>query len=408
MKRIAIKDLQLFFADKRAMMLTFLLPVALITLFALIFGGQGQEKSRAQTLVVADVDQTDASRKIIAELDSLKAFEIRLTTLDTAQQWIRKGYQASVLVFHKGLKDSLDAGNKAPIELQYDASKEAELGLLQAALIGNLIKIVGTQSFQKDALARFDRQNPGIDSATRSMVHRQITENFAGAQAGGKGNDESMLTKTALVAEKENSPGLVHAVAGTSIMMLLFVVGGLGASILDEKQEGTLKRLLYSPIRPNHILFGKMISTNLICVLQLAVMFVFAWIAFGLTIWQNVPALVLMILATGFACSSFGVVLASFAKSRAQVQGLSTLIVLTMSAIGGSMIPTFAMPPFMQKMSYYSVNYWGVQGFYDIFWRGLPVSDPDFLTRVGVLIAIGLVLNFIAVKMFRKNVLAIA
>src|SRR6185295_9220703 len=129
---------------------------------------------------------------------------------------------------------------------------------------------------------------------------------------------------------------------------------------------------------------------------------------FGLTIWQNVPALVLMILATGFACSSFGVVLASFAKSRAQVKGLSTLIVLTMSAIGGSMIPTFAMPAFMQKMSYFSVNYWGVQGFYDIFWRGLPVSDSDFLTRVGVLIAIGLVLNFIAVKMFRKNVLAIA
>src|SRR6185295_2131232 len=104
MKRIAIKDLQLFFADKRAMMLTFLLPVALITLFALIFGGQGQEKSRAQTLVVADLDQTDASRRIVAELDSLKEFQIRRTTLDTAQQWIRKGYEASVLVFYKGLK----------------------------------------------------------------------------------------------------------------------------------------------------------------------------------------------------------------------------------------------------------------------------------------------------------------
>jgi ABC-2 type transport system permease protein len=357
---------------------------------------------------VVDEDQTEASRKIVTELDSLKEFEVRRTTLDTAQRWIRKGNEASFLILHRGLKDSLNAGNKAPIELQYDASKEIELGILQAALIGKLMKIVGTQTFQKDALTRFDRLNPGLDTATRNSVHRQIAENFSGEQSASGGSSGSLLTLTALIAAKDNSPGLVHAVAGTSIMMLLFVVGGLGASILDEKQEGTLKRLLYSPLKPNHILFGKMLSTNVICVLQLTVMFLYAWIAFGLAIWQNIPSLVLMILATGFACSSFGVVLASFAKTRAQVQGFSTLIVLTMSAIGGSMIPTFAMPPFMQKLSYFSVNYWGIQGFYDIFWRNLPVTDPDFLTRVGVLIMIGVVLNFIAVRMFRRNVLAIA
>jgi ABC-2 type transport system permease protein len=406
MKKIALKDLKLFFADKRAMMLTFLVPLSLITLFALIFGGQDRRESRAQTLIVADEDQTDVSRKIIADLDSLKQFEIRLTTLDTAQGWIRKGDEASVLVFHKGLKDSLEAGNRAPIELQYDASKEPELGMLKGALIGNLMKIVGTRSIQKDALARFDRQNPDMDSVIRNNVHRQIKENFAGS--GKKGEADSMLTTTALIAEKENSAGLVHAVAGTSIMMLLFVVGSMGASILDEKHEGTLKRLMYSPLKPNHILFGKMLSTNIICIMQLTLMFVYAWIVFGLSIWQNIPSLVMMIIATAFACSSFGVVLASFAKSRAQVSGLSTLIVLTMSAIGGSMIPTFAMPAFMQKLSVFSVNYWGVQGFYDIFWRNLATSDPTFLTRVGVLLAIGLVLNFIAVKMFRKNVLAIA
>ena len=406
MKRIAIKDLQLFFADKRAMMLTFLLPVSLITLFALIFGGQDRERSHVQTLVIVDEDQTDASRRIATQLDSLKEFEVRLTTLDTAQRWVKKGNEASLLILHKGLKDSLDVGNKAPIELQYDASKEAELGMLRGALMGNLMRIVGTQSFQKDALARFDKLNPGMDTASRNSIHRQINENFSAAKGDADGG--SMLTTTALVAAEENSPGLVHAVAGTSIMMLLFVVGGLGASILDEKQEGTLKRLLYSPLKPNHILFGKMLSTNIICIMQLTLMFLYAWIAFGLSIWQHVPSMVLMIIATAFACSSFGVVLASFAKSRAQVSGLSTLIVLTMSAIGGSMIPTFAMPAFMQKMSYFSVNYWGVQGFYDIFWRNLPVTDPDFLMRVLVLIAIGVVLNFIAVRMFHRNVLAIA
>jgi ABC-2 type transport system permease protein len=405
MIKIALKDLKLFFADRRSMMLTFIVPIALISLFALIFGGQNRE-SRPQKLVVADEDRTDVSGKIIADLDSLKEFEIRMTSLDTARNWVTKGEEVAVLVFHQGLKDSLDAGKKAPIELQFDASREAELGILQAALIGNLMKIIGPRSFEKNALSQFDKDNPGMDSITRVSVHDQIRTNFKGTEKAGGG--ESFLKKTAIIAEKENSPGLVHAVAGTSIMMLLFTVASLGASILDEKQEGTLKRLLYSPIHPDHILFGKMLSSNVICILQLSLMFAFAWLVFGLDILQNIPSLILMIIASGFACSSFGVVLASFAKSRSQVQGLATLIILTMSAIGGSMIPTFAMPLFMQKMAHFSVNYWGIQGFYDIFWRTLPITDPTFLMRVAVLFGIGLVLNLIAVRMFRKNVLAIA
>lgn len=115
-----------------------------------------------------------------------------------------------------------------------------------------------------------------------------------------------------------------------------------------------------------------------------------------------------MIFATAFACSSFGVFLASIAKSRSQVQGISTLIILTMSAIGGSMIPIFVMPVFMQKMAIISVNYWGIQGFYDIFWRMLPASDPTFITRVAVLFTIGIVLNLVSVTLYRRNILKIA
>jgi ABC-2 type transport system permease protein len=151
-----------------------------------------------------------------------------------------------------------------------------------------------------------------------------------------------------------------------------------------------------------------MLSANVISISQLVMMFTYAWIVFGLDIFQNIPSLIVMIVATAFACSSFGVFLASFAKSRQQVQGFSTLIVLSMSAIGGSMIPLFIMPLWMQKIAVVSVNYWGIQGFYDIFWRMLPLSDPTFITRVIVLLAIGLVLNFIASRLFKKNILNLA
>jgi ABC-2 type transport system permease protein len=405
---IALKDLKLFFANKRATILTFAVPIVLISLFAFAFGGVGQKKGEVKStrLVVADEDNSTESKNTIAALDSLKEFEVMQTSAEEAEDLVKKGDEPAVLIFHKGFMDSLNAGAHPPIEFKYDAAKEAEVGILRGALTGQLMGIIGSKALSKSVVQKFDAANADLDPATREKIHAQINDNLSSTET--KKQSESMLKVTPLIAQEENSPGLVHAVAGTAIMMLLFSVAGMGASMLDEKQEGTLKKLLYSPLSPNSILFGKMISTTVISIAQLTVMFLYANLVFGLDIYPRLTSLVLMIFATAYACSSFGVLLASFAKSRQQVQGISTMIILIMSCIGGSMIPTFAMPALMQKISAFSVNYWGIQGFYDIFWRMLPLTDPTFLSRILVLVLIGTVLNFLALQMFKRNILKIA
>jgi ABC-2 type transport system permease protein len=406
MLKIAIKDLKLFLSDKRLVIVTFVVPIALISLFSLAFGGGGSRTSQPTRLVIADEDQTAQSKEVIAKLDSSKIFTIIIVPVDQVESLVKKGDESSVLVLHKGLKDSLEAGKTAPIELRYDAARTPELGMLKGALIGRLMEITGTRSMEKKAIQNFEAQNPGMDEVTRKHIREDISKNFSGSVSGDL--QKSMLKSTPVIAEKENSPGLVQAVAGTAIMMLLFAVVSMGASLLDEKQEGTLKKLLYSPLSPNSVLFGKMLYANSISIVQLTVMFLFSGIVFGLNLGQNIPGLVIMILVTAFACSSFGTFVASFAKSRQQVQGLATLIIMIMSGIGGSMIPLFLMPAWMQKIAVFSVNYWGIQGFYDIFWRQLPVTDPTFLTRVAILLVMGLVLNIISLQLFRKNVLSLA
>ena len=64
-------------------------------------------------------------------------------------------------------------------------------------------------------------------------------------------------------------------------MMLLFSIAGIGGGLLDEKEGGTLKRLLYAPIDPRTILFGKMGASLVLAILQLLTMFIFAWAVFG-------------------------------------------------------------------------------------------------------------------------------
>lgn len=395
MFQIAGKDLKLFFADKRGMLLTFAVPIALITLFAFAFGGVGQDDGPSPTkLVIVDLDKSQESRSLIAALDSLEEFRVATTTADSAEEMVMKGNRAAVLFITKGLEDSILRNGKPSFELKYDAGEGPQVAILGGALYGRLNEMLALRMAEEQKV--LDQAPP--DSAT-SAVLAMI------AQQNSKNGIE--IKETPLVREKENSAGLVHAVAGTAIMMLLFSVTTMGTAMLDEKQEGTLKKLLLSPITPSSILFGKMISVNVISMMQLGVMFVYGWLCFGLDITHHLPSLIIMIVSTAFACSAFGIVLVSFAKSKAQVSGMSTLIILTMSAIGGSMIPSFIMPAFMQKLSVFSVNYWGIQGFYDIFWRDLAFTDPVFLTRVAVLIGIGVGLNLLAVRLFKRNVVSL-
>lgn len=420
MIKLAIKDLRLFFKDRRSMLLTFAVPIALITLFVFAYGGVGKNDNDTKiTLLVSDLDNTVTSGQAIQQLDSLKSIEVKLMLLKEAENIIKKGNQSCVLVIHKGFADSLSSGGELPLELKYDEAKEIEAGLLQQSLMPTIAMMPFNLGNPKIMMGNRLSKMAGVSNPkSQQEIQTQSDHLFDAVSEGISKNDGKRksnpassfmggdIKMTKLVKSTSNNQlGLLQAVAGTAVMMLLFSVVGIGMSLLDEKQEGTLKRLLYSPMNPLNILFGKMLSANIISILQLFVMFIFASLVFGLDIGSHFLGMLITIVATAFACSAFGVLLASFAKNRQQVQGLSILIILVMSALGGSMIPLFFMPSFMQNLAVISVNYWSIQGFYDIFWRNLSVANPTFISRIIILILIGGILNIIAIWMFKKNIL---
>ncbi len=394
------KDLKLFFSDRKGVLLTFLLPIILISLFAFAFGGigAGSSKSKAIDLLVADVDQTEESKAIISKLDTLASIHLIPTTLEKGEEQVKKGKYVGILIFEKGFQKAIVAGKELPMELKYDAAREIEMGMLQSVLMQELMRNIGKTKIKNSIGNYLDKNFAGLNQKVKNKVLTDVNS--------GDAEEVTMeLKMTALLKENDTKGnlGLIQAVAGTAIMMLLFSITAIGAGLLDEKEAGTLKRLLYAPIKPTDILFGKMGTALVLSILQLVVMFLFAWLAFGLPIFKDIITLLLLIIAIAFAVSSFGIFLVAIAKTRQQLQGLSTIIIMLMSAIGGSMIPLFIMPEIMQKIAVISVNYWGIQGMYDIFWRNLPLID--ILPRIAVLVGIGLVMLLISIRLFKRNVL---
>ncbi len=400
------KDLKLFFSDRKAVLLSFLIPILLISLFAFAFGGigGGASKTKPIQLLISDKDQSTDSKSVVSKLDELAEVKLIPKDITDAVQLVKKGKYVGVLILEKGFQDSINAGTKLPMELKYDAAREIEMGMLQSVLMQNLMSTVGKKSIKAKMNTYFDTNYSGMPSTMKEKIFNDM-DSGNNSMSSSLGNNTMDLKMTSIIKEdtKKGNLGLIQAVAGTAIMMLLFSIAGIGGGLLDEKEAGTLKRLMYSPLKATDILFGKMGAALVLAILQLTVMFVFSWIVFGLPIFNDITALVLMILATAFAVSSFGMLLVAIAKTRQQLQGLSTIIILVMSAIGGSMVPLFVMPVIMQKIAVVSVNYWGIQGFYDIFWRNLTLIE--ILPKMGILAGIGLIMTIISVRLFKKNIL---
>jgi len=394
------KDLILFFHDQRSVILTFLLPVILISLFAFAYGAIGAYNGRSEpvSLLVTDLDQTLSSKEIIYKIDSLEDIRIIATDSGKARELVIKGKYACSLIIYKGFQDSLQAGNIVPVELVYDRAREMEIGILQQNLISTLMFSEGEIIVKKSIEKYLNEQFPDIDKNTSDKILNT---------AVSKGNNKLAIKWTSVVGMKNDTKlGLIQAVAGTAILMLLFSVAGVGTSILEEKENGTINRLLYSPLKSSAILYGKMLFAFFISILQLTSMFLFAWIMFNMDLRVNIPALILMIIATAFAVSSLGIFLAAVAKTRQQAQNLSTIIILIMSAIGGSMIPIFIMPSILQKIALFSVNYWGIQGFYDVFWRTLPLAA--ILPKIFILMSIGVIMTLTSILLFKNRIMKLS
>jgi ABC-2 type transport system permease protein len=203
-----------------------------------------------------------------------------------------------------------------------------------------------------------------------------------------------------VVGENKKSPMVSFYAAGIGVMFLLFTASSAGGSLLDEAESGALDRVLSSRVTMTTLMAGKMVYCTMLAFAQLCVMFLWGWAVFHLDLFAHLPGFFVMGISTAFAVANFGMILASLSKTRAQQGAVGTLLILTMSAIGGSMFPRFLMPESMKIAGLFTINGWAIDGFTKVFWYDEPITH--LWQQVGILLAIGVVLFFVARRFARR------
>ncbi|MCP5101146.1 MAG: ABC transporter permease [Chloroflexi bacterium] len=206
--------------------------------------------------------------------------------------------------------------------------------------------------------------------------------------------DEILLNTDTYIPDgiEQSSPGMMA-------MFATFGMIGGAAVIIQERQNGTLRRLMVMPIRKGSIILGKLIGIFITGVVQMGILIVVGGLLFDVA-WGNSPvALVLVVLAFALAITSLSMMMAALTRTLAQANALSTVIVLSISALGGAWWPLDIVPDWMQVLGRFSPMSWAMTGFHDIISRGFGVTAV--LPEVGVLLIFAAVFLAIGIGRFR-------
>ncbi len=388
--------------DRVAQALTFVLPIVFFSIFATVFGGQQNATSRIRIAVVDD-DGTEVSARLVRGLRNEAGLRVRTTAdeagtgaaLDraAAERLVRNGDVPVAVVIPRGLGQSFAergfAGGAGPaIQLLADVADriapQMVLGLIQKVAMTaapDLLVQGGLHQFEKYAGAMTPAQKAAVDGWLPTLKARAAAADQAnGTPAGGLPISVDVVDVMRTATGQQSL--ISFYAAGIGVMFLLFSsVGGAGGALLDEAEAGTLERLLSTNIGMTGVLIGKWIFLALVGCAQLTVMFIWGRLAFGLPLFSHLPGFAVMTIATAAAAAALGLVLATLARTRAQLQGFSTIFILTMSALGGSMFPRFLMSETMQKIGLLTFNAWALDGYLKVFWRQAAAWQlwPQFL-----------------------------
>jgi len=408
--------------DRAALALSFVLPVVFFSIFAAVFGGQ-RDTTPKVSLIVVDQDQSRASQELLRALKRESSLVVSTRpeskkgtmpdyTAATAEAAVKAGDAPVALIIPKGFGQNPigfgpDNGGSS-IELLNDESDtiapQIVVGLLQKAAMTAMPAEMAEQGMKYTdkyigGLTPDQRKTMADNLASLRKIENDRTLN--GSSNGDSNGAGIIAVKTrAVVGQDKQNPTLSFEAAAIGVMFLLFTASGSAGALLDEAESGTLDRVLSSRVTMTTLLAGKLTFNTLLAFAQLVVMFLWAWAAFKVDLFGHIPGFVVMGLCTAFAVAAFGMMLASICHTRAQLGAVSTLLILVMSAVGGSMFPRFLMPEAMQKAGLFTINAWAIDGFTKVFWRDLPVWQ--LWQQVSVLLATGVVLFVVARRIGRR------
>lgn len=397
--QIAALYLKMTYSSRATLIFQLLMPL----LFTFMVG-QGTDNSAPDTssttvmfeLGVINEDDGALGEMLLELLAADPTLELVEQELETAVSQIEAEEQLAALHIPANFSDGLLSGSGVPLDFYARPDDVRVVQPIEQTILGASTQLEGFVSAA--AISTTVADEIGVLSAEERAAYAETAVSLA--QDAWQTppvllqvNEDEIVT-TAVIPDgiQQSSPGMMA-------MFATFVTVGGAAVLVQERQAGTLRRLLVMPISKGTIVLGKMLGILVTGILQMVILIVAGNLLFGVS-WGGAPvALGLVVVAFALAITSLGMMMAALVRTPAQINGISTLLVLSLAALGGAWWPLDIVPSWMQTVGRFSPISWAMDGFHDVITRGFGVTAV--LPEVGVLLIFTLFFLFVGIGRFR-------
>jgi len=418
-----LKDIRILLRDKVGLMLMLLMPVLLAIVITTVQNSTFELVNNNKVpLILYNKDTGQVSTEFIRALDKIGMFELK--NLDSSQN-------EKDIVSRMHAKDALVAiiipenYTDQTLSKAKNITKEAlkNVNIAEDSVTNVSINEVPLTMYYHPVLQQSFRNS--INGALRSAL-QLVQSKYIVRQLYTTVNEqtipdslENQITANQLPVNEipvsrdgsRNIPNATqHNIPAWTIFAMFFIVISLGSSIVREKQSGSFIRLRTLPTNFMVALASKQITYLFVTLLQAAIIFsIGTWLFPKMELPPlNLPAdklgLFLVTLACGWCATSFAICIGVFAQTQEQSNGFGAVSIVILAAIGGLLVPSFAMPASFQLIMRLSPLHWCLEAYYGLFLEGGTLKD--ILMNIIPLLVITVVLQLIAIYgLKRKNLI---
>ncbi len=404
---VTLKDLQIvILGDRGTLISIFILPIAISIFAGAIFGGD--DSAINIPVIVVNQDAGEYGDTIVEVLKDLQ--ELSLETAATpaaAEDQVATGEFMAAVIIPTDFSQSLDDYQATEITVSIDPA-QANYGRIITTIVEEIAGAMAIQGEIRYGI-REVLTDMGLDESANPEVFRASqaqTEGVIFTQMQHLETDEPIQFQRVDVKGKgvfswEDSVFALQLPALT-VMFAFFVIPSLATELIKEKELGSLRRLIASPLPRGALIGGKVCAYTLLIIIQVVLVFGIAAIFFDMPLGNSPLGLLLVTLALGLTTTTLGMLVAALARSRDQATSIGMLLIFGLGILGGCFNPDTAFfrgEGFMAKVSYYTPQAQAMIGYHTLII--LNGTLAEVLPYVGYLLAISLIFFLIAIWRFK-------
>lgn len=373
-------------------------------------------------LLLCNKDTGSAGSQLVEAVEKIGMFNVKMVTNDQTEQQIAERMHAKdalvAIVVPEHFSATIGAKAKSvssralnEFGVQNDSTKKGITGVEPVILYYHPVLQMSFRASIQGALRsalQIVENKQILRSLYFSLNEKELPASF----------ENEMMSNQAAINEipisrngSRNIPNATqHNIPAWTIFAMFFIVISLGAGIVREKLSGSFLRLKTLPTSYLVALLSKQITYLFVTLLQTAAIFsIGVWLfpLVGLPA-LNIPAdkagLLIVTIICGWCAVSYAICIGVFAQTQEQANGFGAVSIVLLAAIGGILVPSFAMPASFQGIMKLSPLHWCLEAFYGLFLEGGKLKDVllNILPLLGITLLIQLITLY---GLKRKNLI---